>query len=381
MKKLTYLILALSFPMLAFASGSTIGNGGNGVLCNKGMPNQTIEVLDYYELRLNGGSIQLNSSIGNYLVILNELFNRWQIVAPKRMDLYRKWLKDFSQEAGFVPGVNIPSINDTGIVTLAANCELTGLAFQRSDDEVYPGSNRYIINKDLWVLLPEEQKAGLVLHELIYREAIHLAHRTSYPTRYFNGYLSSAIPKAETYSAVVSALPLGWVEYGAGVILNLQKGAKVSSSGDVEGAVSEIFSKIVSDRINAELVDLEPHDSGYILVTDYEFAFSKRTFSVNNLGLRFISAEINITTPFKNISSVNMKTKCTLELSGSGINLMELEVDPKTSWFRQPNGSLIQNIKTIGKSSSFSGTFGDIIKTENGEVWHSDFKKCIYTRQ
>jgi hypothetical protein len=203
-------------------SGTHIGNGGNGVVCknSSGQPT-SVELLDYYELRLNGGTLSLDPSRGSYQNILNELFDRWMPHAPVRMAEYKKWLREFASETGIYSGVEIPAIPDTGTIMIPSGCELKPIAFQRPDSEVLPGVKRYSINKDLWDLMPEVQKAGLVLHELIYREGILALHKTSFLTRYFNSYLASAKPNSFEYAGVISQMPLLWTEYGGAIVVKL----------------------------------------------------------------------------------------------------------------------------------------------------------------
>lgn len=211
-------------------AGDKVLNGGNLVVCRDTAGSvRSTQMLDFYEVEQRGQHVKLDSSKKTWDEKLKAKFADWQTVAPERMALYRGWLDTFMNEAGIYPGISIPAIPDYGSVAIPAACSLEPVAFQRRDDDIYPGVKRYVINKDLWDLLDETQRAGLVLHELIYREAIPLLHQTSYPTRYFAGFLASSSLVPEDYLAVVARMPLSFIEYRGLRILGTVKDCGMGS--------------------------------------------------------------------------------------------------------------------------------------------------------
>lgn len=405
MKFILLLTASLCLSKLAHASGSTVGNGGNGVLCNMGKDNFSIELLDYTELRLNGGTLALDPNLGDYENILTGLFNKWRNIAPKRMDLYQKWLNEFNQEAIYLSGINIPPIMDIGTVAIPKDCELKGLAFQRPDEEIYHGVKRYTINKDLWLLLPEVQKAGLILHELIYREGIKVGHANSYPTRYFNGYLSSANPILEEYASIATHLPLEWVEFG-GLLLNPIAGARAYPNGNIKnilpnGKASVNISEFLGKSVNSKLLNMDFEDVSHISSADLHirsdsFLFANQVgwgeyFLLKNVHVKLDQLEAKILTDPKaslDTLSVAVWNGCKIFISTGryGSSPMPREpqepiylyqLDPLVSWFRQKDGSVIKNIQSIDYTN-FDNT---VIKTSNGEVWTTDPKGCGYKQQ
>lgn len=255
------LLLAGSF---SFAGGVTIGNGGTGVICHAQTPSKEIkiEMLEYYELSLTGVPLKLNANLNNYKDIITENLNRWKSVAPARVELYENWLQDFEKESLFVANSYFPPVNDTGTIAVPFGCELQTLAFQRAEEDLFPGVKRYTINSDYWKLMNPIQQAGLVMHELIYREGIALEHKNSFPTRYFNSYLASAEPNAIDYAYVVSQLPLKWVEFGGGLSVwaliydidgKLYKNQCVQKNGFAQSCP---FGKIIGD-INTSQLSIE----------------------------------------------------------------------------------------------------------------------------
>lgn len=264
-------LLQLSLALISsfsLAGGVTIGNGGTGVICyNGGAPNGIkVQMLEYYELELSGRSLKLNHNLDNYKDIIIENLNRWESVAPKRVALYKQWLNDFENESLFVSNNYFTPVNDTGTIAIPFGCELATLAFQRPQEDLFPGVKRYTINSDYWNIMIPTQKAGLVMHELIYREGIVVQHKTSFPTRYFNSYLASAEPNSDEYVFIASQLPLMWGEFGGGLIIetlfydsmgNLQKNACIQSNGITEDCYfNAIFGNITNSRLAVEFMDL-----------------------------------------------------------------------------------------------------------------------------
>lgn len=389
----------LILPYQIFASGSTIGNGGNGIVCNIDSDNRTLELLDYFELRINGGTLALDASLGNYMDILSGLLNKWKNAAPRRMDLYQKWLNEFPQEAAFVPGITIPPIADTGIIAIPKGCEIRGFAFQRPDSEVYHGVKRYVISKDLWDLMPEIQKAGLILHELIYREGIQLGHTTSYPTRYFNGYLSSATPVMEEYASVASSVPLGWVEYG-GFLLDPLNGARVSMDGQIKHIAPNsqynlkgvINNTISLPRLNIDFTSKDYIYNSTVSLENNHFSIdnhgSGAYFSTKEIHTKFKYAELRIIEPFEQLEQIHISIVDGYQLIfliGSrrlypGPNVKtKIALDPVSSWYKQYDGSIIKSIESIERRPN-SNNFGDIINTSTGEVWLINDARSGYAR-
>ena len=393
MKTLIVTIL-LIYSAHSFANAKVVGNGGNGIICrNSSGAITSTELLDYYELRLNGGHLTLNENLGSYQDILKDLFDRWTEFAPVRMAQYKKWLNEFPQEAGIYNGVIIPDIPDTGSIVIPVGCELKPIAFQRPDEEVLPGVKRYTINRDIWDIMPELQKSGLVLHELIYREGIKAGHKTSFPTRYFNGYLSSATPNGVEYASIVSQVPLLWTEFYGKVIVqvgvmkgnfacptcgNFQRKSEISLDG-----------KNLNIIITSALGDLETptykirfrkHGSG---IWSVKFRFSTSIFLLTSAadvpgGCNTAGGDITNVSEvvlenqfgFGFSHPVNCKYLLSYDRSLSRILNGDLGLKPASSWYNN-SGELIQGISRIA-SDSLSNVDG---------IWYWVSKENRYIRQ
>lgn len=335
-----FLIVLLSSFISNFAfSGDKIQNGGNVIVC----PN-SIELLDYYEARLSGKSLQLETGHTTYFEKLSTLFKKWESVAPQRMALYKEWLKEFNDDAGIYSGVEIPAIPDTGSIVIPSGCKVIPAAFQRRDGDIFPGEKRYVVSKDLWDLMDENQKAGLVLHELIYREAIKSQHATSLPTRYLNGFLSTEENiVADKYFSVVAKMPLAWAEFGGGFIVDLTS-SRISGD-EYRLVISEVIGDIKTKNLSIEFHSLEPYSR-----------CSARVLNVNNYNDTFYLGELcysikRLLVPGKFSFSIPAPTKVAsikysgwMQISFYNGSDGKLLLDPAESWHISPSGKKLSNL-------------------------------------
>lgn len=174
------------------AQASTVGNGGDGLVCRSDAGAiQSIEFLDYFEGRvlravvpdLGEQQLSVEAKVGLALGRLADLDH-------ERFLQYSAEFGGFFANVQWVRGVNLIDIPDYGQLPIdPTHCKLEQLAIQRKPE--IPGDKRYIINGDLWDQMSNDSKAGLVLHEIIYRDAIQRGHTNSMMVRYFNTLVSS----------------------------------------------------------------------------------------------------------------------------------------------------------------------------------------------
>lgn len=191
MKQLFAFLLLGMVASVVNAEGGLVGNGGDVVVCrNTDNSIKSIELLDFYEARIQRGqSIKLNPGLSvddNIAIYLERLGSR---------DLYQRnrvesFYKSFNQEANFLPGVELVDVSDSGHIAFPVGCKVEQIAIQRIPQ--YPNEKRYTINKDLWDQLPNTDRAGLIVHEIIYRSSVDTKTEVnSIPARYFNSILAS----------------------------------------------------------------------------------------------------------------------------------------------------------------------------------------------
>lgn len=149
-----------------------VGNGGDVVVCkNTNGAVTSVELLDFYEARAMNGRLPIPQNIKDPHAIVLLTLKELEKVNPSRANRYRNWAETFAKEAVFIPDAKLTNIDDTNHLVLPENCDIAQVAIQRPiDDETQ--TNRYVIDKKLWDALDPLNQAGLILHELIYREAI-----------------------------------------------------------------------------------------------------------------------------------------------------------------------------------------------------------------
>lgn len=174
--------IALLSPAYA---NDVVGNGGDVVNC----PN-SVTMLDLYEgesIRKIIPDVSL-TGVDEKVTVENAL-NRMRAFDPVRADVYQQLANEFWQEVSFVPNASLVDIPDSQHVAVPHGCKIEQVAIQIKPK--FPEDPRYIVDKSLWDRMPTLDRASLILHEIIYREALELKQKNSKRARYFNSILSS----------------------------------------------------------------------------------------------------------------------------------------------------------------------------------------------
>ena len=200
-----YLILcSLLLTATAFA-GKEGGNGGDVLVCkDENKKITSIELLDFYEARVKGRikGIYLGDDSLSFTEKVHYAIDRLEKLDQRRAKKYRDRFEVFFNEDQFGWADRLVNIDDTGSLGIPQHCEIEQIATQ--EEPSLPGDKRILIVEKYWNLLDSNNKAGLVLHELIYSEAmdlrqaylnrpegaIHL-HSNSKKVRYFNSIIGS----------------------------------------------------------------------------------------------------------------------------------------------------------------------------------------------
>jgi hypothetical protein len=203
MKKLL-LISSILFAQASWGTATEFGNGGNAVVCPYG-EHEIITAYDIdeaifrYELlpsfppivssdcnkQRNGRDICETGTD-----IARDILNRLALLDPELMDDLLGKLDSFWSEAILVPG-DLATVNDSGLSFVPEGCSLKQLAIQQQP--IFQEDSRYFISAPLWNKMDGQDKAVLILHEIIYRYALEhgAATKSSVPVRYFNSLLIS----------------------------------------------------------------------------------------------------------------------------------------------------------------------------------------------
>ncbi len=174
------------------------GNGGDVLVCRD--PDgkiSSVELLDYYEAKERKIPLDLGPSDLKFEEKIEVALKRLERLSPSRAALYRMWYSKFFYEAKIENNMVLEDIDDSKHIWKPAGCVVEQIAVQR--EVKFPEDKRYYINKDLWDLLDSTNQAGLVLHEIVFREELVRAgsgEASSGNVRYFNSYIAS--PKLDS---------------------------------------------------------------------------------------------------------------------------------------------------------------------------------------
>jgi hypothetical protein len=186
------LFLYFFLPQLSFAAGQE-GNGGDVIVC-RDIHNQnkvtSIALLDFYEsqiLRNIVPDLDPNVSVeSNFDVLLSRLERRDPVFKNRVLSLYSK----FFHETKFT-NETLEDIPDSEHLSFPVSCHVEQIAIQGELAKKSHGSY-YLINKQLYDLLTNDHKAGLILHEILYRIYIEYTNTAnSIVPRYLNSLIAS----------------------------------------------------------------------------------------------------------------------------------------------------------------------------------------------
>lgn len=169
------------------ARAGTVGNGGDVVYCEvDGEP--SVELLDYYEGRVIRGLTIPQRNADTLEEATTELLNRLIEIDPLNGPELRTEVDEFMQKAVFIPGIVLNDIPDSEHIYIPRGCSLRQIAIQMVPK--LPGDHEFTVSKDLWDLLSYADRAGLALHEVIYKRA-RVTQENSILTRYLNAFFAS----------------------------------------------------------------------------------------------------------------------------------------------------------------------------------------------
>ncbi len=183
-------LISLLIPTFAFAmGGDEKGNGGNLVVCRDSAGKvESTELLDYYEAEARDIPL-VKPNQESYPKILKDRLEGLRRINPDRAKDYETRVASFFANTRFHSGVVFVSSEDSFHVFLPRGCAVEQVAVQRKP--IFPEDKLFNINKDLWDRMSERDRAGLILHEVIYQELIEAGQKDSMRTRYFNAMIAS----------------------------------------------------------------------------------------------------------------------------------------------------------------------------------------------
>lgn len=178
-------LLAILFSISLYAgNGNEVGNGGDGLVCK----DKKLELFDFYETRqLSKYKIEFPKGKDWYELASNAI-NRLKKRNESLYKQYKKVLKKIHLRLKFIKNANFRDVKDTFEVGLPKDCKLEQLAIQQDNSN---GDRLIFISKSQWEKLSKEQRAGLIVHEIIYEHFVNLGEKNSIKVREFNSLLFS----------------------------------------------------------------------------------------------------------------------------------------------------------------------------------------------
>ncbi|MNS91146.1 hypothetical protein D3C72_1252240 [compost metagenome] len=182
-----------------------IGNGGDAVVCVGQDGRKQVEILDYYEARvMRGIQVDLGAESLSVEDKIDLALARLSKISPIRARAYKAEAQVFIESAKPITGSVFEDIPDSQHLTVPANCTLSQLVIQRHDAPA--DEPKYLYDADSWKLMSNTQKAGMILHEVVYSEALDEGAWNSIGSRYLNSKISSSLAAYKTDKNIVSLL-------------------------------------------------------------------------------------------------------------------------------------------------------------------------------
>lgn len=171
-------------------AGDKIGNGGDAIVCrNSSGQIISAELLDYYEAReirkINIETGPAGDSVENKI---NLVLARLKHFDNSRVQRYKKYLDLFTAESKIL-NADLVDIPDSEHVSTPKNCHIEQAAIFKEPD--ISSDPKYFISKEIWTHLDTTNRAGLILHEVIYRTFREDGSVNSVKARYFHSMLAS----------------------------------------------------------------------------------------------------------------------------------------------------------------------------------------------
>lgn len=163
-----FALLVILNPSAYAGGGTLIGNGGNSIVCDDGQ----VELLDLYELdfytnRKPGlGDPQLP-----YRQKIDSVLTRLSVKSARRAAIYVRYWQELEKKMRFTDEA-LPRIPDSKHPITPVHCEVRQTAVQTEE--------ALTIHRPTWSKLDNDNKAALLLHEIVVHELLDKGADLSY---------------------------------------------------------------------------------------------------------------------------------------------------------------------------------------------------------
>lgn len=202
------------------------GNGGNSVICERPERNKFYDAYEAeYRYQLKPIFPIPDQSCTTTFDCLEKSISVARLLLqriPKEPSELKNYLLEriehFSSEVNILDDIILMTISDTGYGFIPRGCQLHQTVIQRPP--IFPTDKRYIISNDFWKLLPPNQQAVGIIHELLYS---YLLTFTANPTsseriRYLNTLIISGEIERMSQEDYLKTLRLVFSTYDSNLI-------------------------------------------------------------------------------------------------------------------------------------------------------------------
>ena len=207
-------------PAKSFAQSNGVGNGGNAIVCYDAQNQiQSVQLFDYWEMKQAYpamGDIDLGAttlSVGAKIDIFTKRVSEWEPTLGQKFSNDAHLIADNIDYylADYLPTVN----DDTSTFVPQSPCAKKQFAVQFTN--LLPGERRFIVDRAIYnnTNTSNDTRAGIILHEVIYRYAIsQFQHTNSDSARALNFGFAS-YEDAATLADIFRDSRLGFQNYMA----------------------------------------------------------------------------------------------------------------------------------------------------------------------
>lgn len=222
------LFLMVSFSNKVWSSSAEsnkVGNGGNVVYCaNEKAGEYHAQLLDFYEENFENSGDGVESSKNNFKSTEQKSTANFEMLTPEKIaelkflklkdinprisEQYLRRLHEIQNELEFKKNVTLTVIPDSFhyYKPISKNCSILQIAIKKNLKS--KAEKRFIIREDLWKQLSSTDKAGLLMHEIIYEHFAKLGEENSIKARKFNRFLFAASVNKKDFWALIKDLQL-----------------------------------------------------------------------------------------------------------------------------------------------------------------------------
>lgn len=198
-------IVIVFFASTGFSGEVNVGNGSLGLECLDADFHETrVRFVDVHEFesilgfplpleKLHENNSDSDESEWDLLAHFARLaFSPLQSWSPNRFEIYLNWLHEFKNKTHFSDSENLFVPHDARYNYLLRDCrQQKEVVLVLQIPRPLRSEPRYIINSNYWNELLIKDKVGILVHEILYREAIELGQSDSENVRQLTQFLLS----------------------------------------------------------------------------------------------------------------------------------------------------------------------------------------------